>query len=98
MLHLDASLRRPARRCRFTVDVPTTADVKTAYAASVGSVYFAIPLMKRDDLEAAGWVANIGVNPQQGSASRLTDRQGHRATGGAGCANAFIQDGSSCNR
>ena len=50
--------------CRFTFDVPTTADVKTAYAVSLGEVYFPIPVMRRDDLEAAGWVANIGVNPQ----------------------------------
>jgi hypothetical protein len=50
--------------CRFTFDVPTTADVKTAYLVSIGRVYFPLPLMHRDALEAAGWIADIGVNPQ----------------------------------
>jgi len=50
--------------CRFTFDVPTIADVKTAYAVSLGEVYFPMPLIRRDDLETTGWVVNIGVNPQ----------------------------------
>ncbi len=49
--------------CLFSFDVSTTADVKKAYVFSVGSVYFPVPLILRSDLEAAGWVANIGVNP-----------------------------------
>lgn len=50
--------------CRFSFDVPTTADPDSAYLFAVGSIYFPIPLMPRADLEAAGWVANIIVNPQ----------------------------------
>ena len=50
--------------CRFSVDVPTTADPDKGYGFGVGSIYFPIPLMLRADVEAAGWVANIGVNPQ----------------------------------
>jgi hypothetical protein len=50
--------------CLLSFDVPTTADVKKAYLFSVGSIYFPLPAMLRADLEAAGWVANIGVNPQ----------------------------------
>jgi hypothetical protein len=49
--------------CLFAFDVPTTAD-PDRYVFSVGEVYFPIPLILRDQLEAAGWVANIGVNPQ----------------------------------
>ena len=50
--------------CLFSFDVPTTADVNKAYMFSLGSVYFPIPAILRADLEAAGWNANIGVNPQ----------------------------------
>jgi hypothetical protein len=49
--------------CLFSFDVPTTAEVDY-YAFSVGSVYFPIPIIPRADLEAAGWIANIAVNPQ----------------------------------
>jgi hypothetical protein len=50
--------------CRFSFDVPTTADPDKGYVFGVGSIYFPIPLMLRADLETAGWVATIGVNPQ----------------------------------
>lgn len=50
--------------CLFSFDVPTTADAGKAYMFSLGSVYFPIPAILRADLEAAGWDANIGVNPQ----------------------------------
>jgi hypothetical protein len=50
--------------CLFSFDVPTTADVNKAYTFALGSVYFPVPAILRADLEAAGWVANIGVNPQ----------------------------------
>jgi hypothetical protein len=50
--------------CLFSFDVPTTADVNKAYMFSLGSVWFPIPAFLRADLEAAGWDANIGVNPQ----------------------------------
>ena len=50
--------------CLFSFDVPTSADVNKAYLFSVGSIYFPLPAILRADLEAAGWDANIGVNPQ----------------------------------
>jgi hypothetical protein len=50
--------------CRFSFDVPTTADVDKAYLFALGSISFPVPVIPRADLEAAGWVANIGVNPQ----------------------------------
>jgi hypothetical protein len=50
--------------CVFSMDVPTTTDPNKAYVFTVGSIYFPVPLMLRSDLETAGWVANIGVNPQ----------------------------------
>jgi hypothetical protein len=50
--------------CLFSFDVPTTADVDNAYVFALGSVYLPVPVILRADLEAAGWVANIGVNPQ----------------------------------
>ena len=50
--------------CLFSFDVPTTADVNKAYVFSIGSIYFPVPAILRADLEAAGWDANIGVNPQ----------------------------------
>jgi hypothetical protein len=49
--------------CLFSFDVATTAEVDY-YAFDVGSVYFPIPIIPRADLEAAGWIASIGVNPQ----------------------------------
>lgn len=50
--------------CVFSFDVATNADVGRAYLFSIGSVYFPVPAIMRADLEAASWVANIGVNPQ----------------------------------
>lgn len=56
--------------CVFTFDVATSADVGLAYLFSIGSlfaddaVYIPVPAILRSELEAAGWVANIGVNPQ----------------------------------
>ena len=50
--------------CIFSFDVPTTAAVEKAYVFALGSIYFPVPLIPRAELEAAGWIANIGVNPQ----------------------------------
>lgn len=55
--------------CVFSFDV-VTGEVELAYMFAIGppltddSIYFPIPAILRTDLEAAGWVANIGVNPQ----------------------------------
>jgi hypothetical protein len=49
--------------CLFTLDVPTTMDTDV-YAYALGSIYFPVPAILRQDLEAAEWVARIGVNPQ----------------------------------
>jgi hypothetical protein len=49
--------------CQFSFDVSTTSD-PDFYAFRVGSVYFPVPAIPRSQLEAAGWVTNIGVNPQ----------------------------------
>ena len=49
--------------CLFSFDVPTAADVD-GYAFALESIYFPMPIIPRAQLEAAGWVANIGVNPQ----------------------------------
>lgn len=51
------------RYCVFTFDVKTTADTDP-YVFSVGSIYFPMPIIPRDQLVAAGWVVDIGVNPQ----------------------------------
>jgi hypothetical protein len=56
--------------CVFSFDVATSADVGLAYLFSIGplladdGIYFPVPALMRADVEAAGWVANIGVNPQ----------------------------------
>ena len=50
--------------CIFSFDVPTTAGVDKAYVFSLASIYFPVPVIPRAELEAAGWVADIGVNPQ----------------------------------
>jgi hypothetical protein len=49
--------------CLFSFDVATTADAAN-YFFTLGSIYFPMPIIPRSQLEAAGWVANIGVNPQ----------------------------------
>jgi hypothetical protein len=51
------------RYCVFTFDVTTTADTDP-YFFSVGSIYFPMPIIPRDQLVDAGWVVDIGVNPQ----------------------------------
>jgi len=49
--------------CLFSFDVVTTTDLDR-YLFSVGKVYFPVPLITGRQLQAAGWVANIGVDPQ----------------------------------
>ncbi len=50
--------------CQFSFDMPTIADAGRAYMFSLGTVYFPLPAILRADLEARGWEAYIGVNPQ----------------------------------
>lgn len=49
--------------CSFTFDVPRDPDTQT-WVFGVDSVYFPVPLIPRDQLEANNWTAIIGVNPQ----------------------------------
>jgi hypothetical protein len=49
--------------CKFSFDVAMTATVDR-YLFGVGATYFPIPIIARSQLEATGWIANIGVNPQ----------------------------------
>lgn len=41
-----------------------TAADSDRYFLSFGSIHFPVPIILREDLEAAGWIANVGVNPQ----------------------------------
>ena len=50
--------------CSFTFDVPAD-STSTAYVFAVGRIYFPVPIMPRDQLEATGWIATIGVNVDQ---------------------------------
>jgi hypothetical protein len=49
--------------CRFSFEVETSADPEV-YGYRVADVYFPVPGFPRSMLEEAGWVADIGVNPQ----------------------------------